>query len=168
MRVLIASNSIGLYQGGHGKNIFHLALELKKLSINVTIFTWLIHDESLKIENDIRIVKSKLKNYSIIDFSKDLSKFIIKNNFDIIHSNGSVNYHYFENYNIVPTVFHARSHNFSNFKALLFDKFSYLKIQTIKNIFGAYYEYHFDKKYLKKHANIIANCEDVKNRIKIE
>ncbi|WP_209332781.1 glycosyltransferase family 4 protein [Lunatimonas salinarum] len=164
MKVLIATNSIGLYQGGHGRNIYHLAQALKKLDIDVSIFSFLVHIDEI-LDKNIKIYRSSLRKYSLPAFSKELSGFIEKRNFDIIHSNGAVNYYYFKHKNKIPTVFHARSHNLSNFKALLFDRNTYTSLRLVKNLFGACLEYYYDRNYLTRASNIIANCADVKNRI---
>lgn len=161
MKILFVSNIISLYSGGHTRNILFLAEEIKKLGHDVSFFVYYKADN---VHIDIPIYQSKLKKYSISKFSKEVSKFIQNQDFDIIHSNGAMNYYYFKKINKIPTVFHSRSHNFYNFIANFLNKYTHLT-GNYRITFGSLLEYFYDLKYIRRKSYIIANCLDVKSKI---
>lgn len=166
MKVLIASNSIGLWRGGHARNIMYLASALRDRGVDVRILTSFVLDNDV-LQMQVPITRSEITPYSIPKFARALTDYLSSEKYDILHSNGPLAYHYLvqSKGKHIPTFFHARSSNLSNSLASVLDCYILRKPSILKAVPSALYEFWFDLIVMKKCNRVFANCRDTLNRL---
>ncbi len=168
MKVLIASNSVGLWRGGHARNIMYLAQALQVQGVDIYIFTANILDEDV-FEFGVPIIHADIGTYSLKKFAQSLSDHLLSHKYDLVHSNGSAVYKYLlkiSKEQRIPSIFHARSNNLVNGIASLLDPYAFSKAISLKSsLISHFYEFWFDYRVIKRCDHVFTNCHDVLNRL---
>lgn len=163
LRILIISNAIGYWRGGHSRNIVLLAKAIKTLGHSVDFFVYSVQDESI-LEEAFKVNRCTLKRFSVTAFSQQARDFVLKNTekYDIVHSNGKWGYLLAEQpRNKRPPVFiHLRSANYRNAQAILHDEFFWKKPRFMKDAVSAYYEWMLDRRAIKACDHVLCNSTE--------
>lgn len=167
MKVLIVSNSIGFWRGGHARNIMFLVQALKTKGVDVHLLTANILDEGV-FQSGVPITQVDIGKYSLISFAQAVADHLSSQTYDLVHSNGPAIYKYLaatKKEKRTPVVFHARSSNLVNGISSLLDPYAFSKPISLKQLISPFYEFWFDFKVLRSCDHVFINCKDVLNRL---